>query len=86
MDEPEVAPLALQALDRRLAPMGAAVVDYPEHPRRWRKVRSPSPGRPGGRRDNTRRVFTAPEDLRPVHVVRGEVGDSPTTVVLVLDA
>ncbi len=32
VDEAEVVPLTLQAPDRRLAPMRAAVVDHPEHP------------------------------------------------------
>jgi hypothetical protein len=85
VDQAQVAPLFLQPVDRRLAPVGAAIVDHPEHP-------------PGGRvglgghdlfheppkRVDPSRQLAAAKQARVVHVPGRQVGQRAPALVLML--
>ncbi len=70
VDQPQVGPFALQAVDGGLATMAAAVVDDPEHPPSRRKastVMTCSTRRPNGWAGRLRKCL----NKRVVHVVGG---------------
>ena len=81
-----VGELFCEPVDRLLAAVRGAVVHDPEHPvRRLVGLLGHDLPDQRGERNDTGGVLAAAVDLRPVHVVRGEVGDRAATVVVVVD-
>jgi hypothetical protein len=87
VDEPQRGPLALEAVNRTLAPVAGAVVDDPEHPL------GGGIGLDGhelfdetAERDDARGRLAPAHHPGPVHIVGGQVGERAAPVVLVLDA
>ena len=75
-----------EPVDSGLATVGGTVIDNPEHPLgRGVRFGGHHLGDEAGKRVDTGGVLTAAEDIRPVHVVGGQVGLSAATVVVVVD-
>jgi hypothetical protein len=86
VDQPQVGPLPLEPVDRRLAAVGAAVVDHPKHPlRRTVRLHHHDLGDEACERLDPSGGLAAAEQPRPVDIPGGEVGQRAAAVVLVLD-
>ena len=78
--------LLSQSADRFLTAVRGAVVDGPEHPVRGLVgLLGHDLFDQSGERSDPRGVLAPAEDLRAVHVVRGEIGHRNAAVVVVVD-